>query len=102
MPYMSAIKTLANLSDVDLIKSISEGITHLRANVERLDRAAHSLSCADDPTTAAILGHFASEEAAKILLLLDVVRCPRDEQSSRSRMLKFYHDHIWKGVYISA
>ena len=102
MPYMSAVKTLANLSDADLFDSLSEGMTHLRANVERLDQAAHLLSGAGDQRTAAILGHFASEEAAKILLLLDFVRCPRAEQSSRSRTLSFYNDHLWKGIYASA
>ena len=102
MPHMSAIETLADLPGADRLKSIGEGVTHLAANVERLDQAAHSLSAAGDPSTAALLGHFAAEEAAKILLLLDVVRCPPEQSSFRRKLLRRYNDHLWKGIYVRA
>ncbi|MXX19761.1 MAG: hypothetical protein F4X03_09235 [Dehalococcoidia bacterium] len=102
MPYMSAIATLASLSDAERLKAISEGVNHLAANVERLDQAAHSLADAGDPTTATLLGNFASEEAAKILLLVDVVRCPPEQSSLRGTVLKLYYDHLWKGIYVCA
>ena len=47
-----------------------------------------------------ILRLAAEEEAAKVLILLDAVRCPRVErQSDFNRQLQYFNDHLAKGIY---
>jgi AbiV family abortive infection protein len=41
----------------------------------------------------------ATEEAAKFLVLLDAVRCPRDPRDVLERQLSRFHDHLAKGIY---
>ena len=76
MASNSAIKGLAGSSDENLFATISEGIECLVENCTRLHGSASSLADRGDHTSAAILGSIATEEAAKVLILLDAVRCP--------------------------
>ena len=45
---------------------------------------------------------FAEEEAAKVLILVDAVRCPHSEARARVRTLKRWRKHLWKGIYARA
>lgn len=98
----SAIKDLAQFNDTELFEIVSEGASHIVKNASRLDEAAKKLSGADDYHTSRILRHFASEEAAKVLVLLDVVRCPREKSQEKARTLECFSDHIGKAVYAQA
>ena len=42
---------------------------------------------------------YAAEESAKVLILLDAVRCPRNPIEI-SRTLKYCYDHVVKGIYV--
>ena len=99
MTSTSAIKELAGRSDKRLLPAISEGVGHLVTNIERLHDAAIRLAEADDHTSAAILGSIANEEAAKVLILLDAVRCPLSRAEERRRTLSWWSSHLWKGLY---
>ena len=99
MASTSAIKELADRQDKHLFPAISEGVGHLVTNIERLHEAASRLADADDHTRAAILGSVANEEAAKVLTLLDVVRCPLSRKEERRRTLSWWSSHVWKGLY---
>ncbi len=46
-----------------------------------------------------MLGSIAEEEAAKALILIDFVRCPRSLTVERSRQLGYFYDHLAKGIY---
>ncbi len=94
-----AIKDLCQLPDARLFEEVATGIGHVVKVVGRLDTATHSLSEAGDHHAARILGNLAEEEAAKVLILLDAVRCPRKRQIERSRVLGYFHDHLAKGLY---
>jgi hypothetical protein len=46
-----------------------------------------------------ILQLFAEEEAAKIMLLFDAVRCPRRRQDDFKRLVRGFGEHLAKGIY---
>ncbi len=94
-----AIKDLCQLSDANLFEEVATGIGHVVEVVGRLDPAAHKLSEAGDHHPARILGNLAEEEAAKVLILVDAVRCPRSKQAERSRTLGYFYEHLAKGIY---
>ena len=99
-PYMRRAATdLANLSDESLFQEISEGISHIIENAVDLDEAASCLWQAEKYRAAEIISGFAEEEAVKVLILIDVVRCPRSNQSEKVETLKCFYDHLAKKIY---
>ena len=94
-----AAKDLANFSDERFFQEISEGITEIVKNAADLDEAALCLCKAKKYRAAEILGGFAEEEAAKALILIDVVRCPRDQPEKRGETLQCFYDHLAKRIY---
>lgn len=102
MPQNSAIQSLDALEDAALFEQMATGISMLHNNLTRLDAAARHLFEAGDQPSAAILQHFAVEEAAKVLILLDAVRCPPSDSVARQQTLKRWTSHIWKGIYAHA
>ena len=97
-----AITNLGNQKKELYLRSVAQGIEHLVANIGRLDSSAHTLSEAGDEASATLLGSFADEEAAKVLILIDAVRCPPAKARARARTLKRWRDHLWKGIYVRA
>ena len=98
----SAIKDLAQFDDTQLFKTICEGSTHIVNNVSRLNTAAQKLYSVEDNHTSRLLSHFATEESAKVLVLLDTVRCPRKKSKEISRTLECFNDHVGKAIYAQA
>ena len=97
----SAITDLAVMEDSELFAQIAEGASLVVDNVARLSAAAQCLSAAKQGSVAATLDILAGEEASKVLVLLDAVRCPRD-QATRERVLRRFNDHVAKGIYTKA
>lgn len=55
------------------------------------------------PRSAAMLRRHALEEVAKILILIDLVRCPISQRPSRvGRMTKWFYDHLARLIYVEA
>lgn len=96
-----AIKDLCQFDDQRLFEEIEEGISHLLENVERLDVGAGRLSAANDNRSARILGSLAQEEAAKMFILIDTVRCPSNKPSEKKRTLGYFYEHLAKGIYVA-
>lgn len=94
-----AIIDLVNLSDKDFLVEISEGLTLVHANVRRLSESARDLDKPGHHSVARILLHMAEEEAAKYLILLDAVRCPRKPMERIREHLRRFYDHLAKGIY---
>lgn len=101
-----AIKDLCSLSDDKLFPEISTGLGHILKVVDRLQRSIRRLPGSGQIFTrsihshaAHILGALTEEEAAKFLILLDFVRCPRTMQKKRPRQLGYFYDHLAKGIY---
>ena len=84
--------------DEKLFDVISEGATEIVNNAVELDKAARRLHVAGEQRASDILRGLAEEEAAKVLILLDVVRCPTDS-GFRHRTLGYFFDHLAKRVY---
>lgn len=98
----SVITDLANLPDDRLFKEVAEGIGYILKNAVNLDASAHRLADVDDYHGSTVLRNLAEEEAAKMLVLLDAIRCPKTNREGRARTLKGFNDHIAKGVYAKA
>ena len=67
-------------------------------NAVSLDETAHRLYREKESRASEIMQGFAEEEAAKFLILIDFVRCPRDSDR-RAQVLKRFYDHVEKRVY---
>ena len=93
-----AIGDLERLPDAPLFKELSEGMPLIVDNAVSLDETAHRLYREKEFRASEIMQRFAEEEAAKFLILIDFVRCPRDSDR-RAQVLKRFYDHVEKRVY---
>ena len=100
MSQSPAITRLGNQKKELFLRDVASGIEHLAANIRRLDSSARRISEEGDEASAELLGSFADEEAAKVLILVDAVRCPATEAKARARTLKRWNKHLWKGIYV--
>lgn len=94
-----AIKNLCQLPDAALFKEVETGISHIVDVVNRLNAAAEGLHGSTRHYPSRVLEYLAAEEAAKVLILVDAVRCPKNKGEERSRTLGYFYDHIAKGIY---
>jgi AbiV family abortive infection protein len=97
-----AIKDLARLNDKDLFVEVAEGMSAVRENASSVAEAFKILAERRSVRGARILEAIAKEEAAKYLIFLDVVRCPRMPTDRFSRQLEKYNEHLAKGLYAEA
>ena len=97
---VKAIQDLAQLADDSLFVEIEAGGALCVSNARRIQNDALALDGLEHPAGAEILRLAAEEEAAKVLILLDAVRCPRTErQADFARQLQYFNDHLAKGIY---
>jgi len=98
-----AIRDLLQLSDPDFLSEVSVGLRHILNSAIRLERDAELLAENGRIRGHRILLGMAEEEAAKFLILLDAVRCPRVPSNKQiSRHLGGFYDHVAKGIYAEA
>ena len=93
-----SVGDLANFSDDRLFKEVSEGIPLIVENAVSLDETAHRLYRDKEFRASEIIGGFAKEEAAKVLILTDLVRCPRDWEQ-RGEIARRFYGHVTKRIY---
>jgi AbiV family abortive infection protein len=97
---VKAIQDLAQLSESALFTQIEHGTTLCVANAKRIHADCLSLVDQKRPRGAEILRLAAQEEAAKVLILLDAIRCPRATLPAEfARQLQYFNDHLAKGIY---
>lgn len=96
-----ATAALAQLPDGKFIEAVARGLSVTAEWIESLERWAAHLE-ENHAGGAEVLRVVADEEAAKYLILVDAVRCPRRFQKERVRQLKRCHRHIEKGIYAKA
>lgn len=94
-----AIKELLQLSDSRLFDVVAEGIKLIVEHAEDLEATALRLTKIEEHYSAALVRALAREESAKALILVDLVRCPRDNQQGRSRMVAAFGSHLAKEIY---
>jgi AbiV family abortive infection protein len=94
-----AISDLAQLDDQALFQVVAEGMKFIFQNAQRLNSDAERLSSLERFHGSRILRTIAEEEAAKLLILIDAVRCPRQPGDRFSKQLNRFKDHLAKGLY---
>lgn len=97
-----AIRDLVQLTDKEFFEQISIGFEYVLKNAVRINQDAQLLREQERPNGCRILSGLAEEEAAKCLILLDAVRCPRDPPDTLSNQLGRFNDHLAKGLYAEA
>lgn len=88
----------ATFPDKRLFQVLSEGIPLIAENAADHDTTARLLHQQGNHRGSDVLHGFATEEAAKALILTDLVRCPRDFPK-RAALAKRFHGHLAKRIY---
>lgn len=91
---------LGSLADPEFFERVAEGMNHCIRNATSLLRDARRLGRGERNRSSGVLVAFGHEEIAKYLILLDAVRCSRQDQKIRTGQLKRFSDHLAKGLYI--
>ena len=94
-----AINDLCQLSDPAFFKEVSVGMGHVLENANRIESDAGVLARENRPRGFRILRGLAKEEAAKFLILLDAVRCPRQPGDVLNRQVTRFNQHLAKIIY---
>jgi hypothetical protein len=94
-------KRLFQLPSQKRLLFIAEGLPAILDSAQGFWMASRQLR--DHPREARVLKGFAEEEAAKILILMDVVRCPPKLISSRlNKLIGWFYDHLARLIYAEA
>lgn len=94
-------RMLAQLTPARQLDIIAEGLPILLKSADELMTAAEALD--DHSRAAAILIGQATEELSKILILMDIVRCPPKVRGGLvGQMFKWFYDHLPRLLYAEA
>lgn len=94
-----AIKDLNQLSDNDFYKEISIGLEKIYENCIELDASFKLLTKNENYRASRIIESVSKEEAAKYLILIDSLRCPKKLHKEFTRQLNKFNEHLAKGLY---
>lgn len=94
-----AFTDLAGTNDDEFLRSVATGLQLIDNHSRSILAAGDALLQLGRLTPASILYSFAKEEAAKFLILLDAVRCPRGHQKLLTRQLADCGKHLARGIY---
>lgn len=94
-------RKIVNLPFAERLAFIAEGLPILLQSAQGLYAASEAVS--QMPRESMLLKGHAEEEAAKILILMDIIRCPKKEVSRRIGVLMgWYYDHLARLLYAEA
>ena len=96
-----AISALEQLSDRALFETLAEGLPLIVDNAESFNKTARLLYRNKEYRASEIMQGFADEEASKVLILIDYVRCPKTAEQ-RAHVLERFYDHVAKHIYALA
>ena len=88
---------LADFPDTRLFREISQGIPHILANAADLDETAQRLHQVEKYRSSEVFRGFSKEEAAKVLILIDLVRCPPGRK--QKEIVSRFYGHVAKRIY---
>lgn len=92
---------LAHLKHRQRLNLIAEGLPIIAASAHGFWEA--SLNLERGSREATVLEGFAEEEAAKALILVDLVRCPAKQVARRAAaLIKTFYDHLGRLIYVDA
>jgi hypothetical protein len=93
------IRALLTVPEAERLPLIAQGLELLAEHVDRLRDDLDYLQKAERPRGAAVIDGLASEEAAKMLILLDVVRMGWSDDKAVSQHLGYFNNHLARGIY---
>jgi len=94
-------RRLCQLPEPDRLAFISEGLPIILNSAEGFWDASRQLDA--HSREAEVLEGFAAEEAAKILILMDAVRCPPKLLPSKlNKIIGWFYDHLARLIYADA
>lgn len=94
-------RRLCQLPERKRLPFIAEGLPVILDSADGFWMAAQQLT--EHHREAKVLKCFAEEEAAKVLILMDVARCPRKLVASKlSKMIGWFYDHLAPLIYAEA
>lgn len=92
---------LCQMSHAARLDLIAEGLPIILASSQSFWEASTLLG--DKGREAIVMEGFAEEEAAKALILIDLVRCPRKKADSRvGATVRAFYDHLARLIYAKA
>lgn len=92
---------LCNMSAADRLSFVAEGLPIIFDSAASLVQASRKLH--DCPREAEILEGHAEEECAKILMLIDIIRCPSGRVAQRTGpMMRWFYNHLARLIYAKA
>ena len=94
-----AIRDLLQLPEDRLFEEVATGIRYVVEHAESLEAMAVRLTAIGEHRGAAIVRALAKEESAKVLILVDLVRCPRSNREGKSRTVAAFGSHLAKEIY---
>ena len=98
---LSQAQRLCQMSQSERLAFISEGLHIVLGSAQGFWQAATRLS--KHVREAVVLTSQAKEEAAKVLILMDMIRCPGPLQASRiGDMVKWFYSHLARMIYAEA
>ena len=98
---MRKANILCQMSHTKRLNFLAEGLPIILTSAREYYHAADKLK--DMPRIAKVLLNLGEEEIAKILILMDIVRCPRNLVASNiGKMTKWFYDHRVRITYTNA
>jgi hypothetical protein len=97
--YPRRLKDLVQLSIPERLDVLAEGLGLLTEQATILRDDVSFLDEANRRRGSAALGVIADEEAAKTLILLDLIRGGWNDQNQVRRQLGWFYDHLARGIY---
>jgi hypothetical protein len=97
-----ALKRLMQMPEPERLDAIAEGLGLLAEHVATLRRDVIHLAEADRPRGRAVLAAQSEEEAAKALILLDLVRMEWRDHKAVSRQIGRFYNHLARCIYVDA
>jgi hypothetical protein len=93
--------TLAHLKERQRLDLVADGLPIIAASARGFWDASEKLEKGSREAT--VLEGFAEEEAAKALILVDLIRCPPKQVArSAAAMIKNFYDHLGRLIYVDA
>ncbi len=98
---LNQAQRLCQMPQSDRLDCISEGLPIILASSRGFWQASTKLE--EQLREAVVLARHAEEEAAKVLILMDIVRCPNRIVASRiGDMVKWFYSHLARLIYAEA
>ncbi|MDQ3763777.1 MAG: hypothetical protein M3460_19825 [Actinomycetota bacterium] len=94
--------TIVQVPERRRFRVLAEGTKLLAENVATLEADATTLDVSRRDRGAAVLRCFAEEEAAKVLILLDLARAGWQDHAAVRACLSSFYSHLARGLYVKA